>query len=56
MIKDFKDLPDDSRLWIYQSNRKLSEIEIGIIEPKIIDMKLEVIWLHKISFTKKMVD
>jgi len=37
MIKDFKDLPDDSRLWIYQSNRKLSEIEIGIIEPKIID-------------------
>ena len=37
MIKDFKDLPDDSRLWIYQSNRKLSEEEIGIIEPKIID-------------------
>ena len=37
MIKDFNDLPDDSRLWIYQSNRKLSEIEIGIIEPKIID-------------------
>ena len=37
MIKDFKDLPDDSRLWIYQSNRKLSELEIEIIEPKIID-------------------
>jgi len=37
MIKKFKDLPDDSRLWIYQSNRKLSDIEIGIIEPKIID-------------------
>ena len=37
MIKDFKDLPDDSRLWIYQSNRKLSEEEIGIIETKIID-------------------
>ena len=37
MIKDFKDLPDDSRLCIYQSNRKLSELEIEIIEPKIID-------------------
>lgn len=37
MIKDFKDLPDDSRLWIYQSNRKLSNEELAIIEPKIIE-------------------
>jgi hypothetical protein len=37
MIKDFKDLPDDSKLWIYQSNRKLSEEELAIIEPKIIE-------------------
>jgi hypothetical protein len=37
MIKDFKDLQDDSRIWIYQSNRKLSEEEVAIIEPKIID-------------------
>ena len=36
MIKDFKDLPDDSRIWVYQSNRKLSEEEVAIIEPKII--------------------
>tara|TARA_B100000795_G_scaffold267215_1_gene251617 strand:+ start:982 stop:1467 length:486 start_codon:yes stop_codon:yes gene_type:complete len=37
MIKDFKDLQDDSRIWIYQSNRKLSEEEIAIIEPKIME-------------------
>ena len=37
MIKDFNDLPDDSRLWIYQSNRKLSNEELAIIEPKIIE-------------------
>jgi hypothetical protein len=37
MIKDFKDLQDDSRIWIYQSNRKLSEEEVAIIEPKIIE-------------------
>ncbi|MDG2052270.1 MAG: ABC transporter ATPase [Flavobacteriaceae bacterium] len=37
MIKDFNDLPDDSRLWIYQSNRKLSNEELAIIEPRIIE-------------------
>tara|TARA_R110000787_G_scaffold60220_10_gene136607 strand:+ start:14075 stop:14560 length:486 start_codon:yes stop_codon:yes gene_type:complete len=37
MIKDFKDLPDDSRIWIYQSNRKLSEEEVAVLEPKIIE-------------------
>lgn len=37
MIKDFKDLPDDSRIWVYQSNRKLSDEEVAIIEPKIIE-------------------
>jgi len=34
MIKDFKELPDDSRIWIYQSNRKLSDAEVEIISAK----------------------
>jgi len=34
MIKDFKDLPDDSRIWIYQSNRKLSDDEVAAISAK----------------------
>lgn len=34
MLADFKELPEDSRIWIYQSNRKLSEEEVGIISEK----------------------
>jgi hypothetical protein len=34
MIKDFKDLPDDSKIWIYQSNRKLSDDEVSEISAK----------------------
>ena len=34
MITDFKNLPDNSRIWVYQSNRKMSEDEIAIIEEK----------------------
>lgn len=37
MIKEFKELPEDSRVWIYQSNRKLSDEEVSIIEPKVIE-------------------
>ncbi|MFK5981984.1 MAG: ABC transporter ATPase [Flavobacteriaceae bacterium] len=36
MIRFFKDLPDDSRVWIYQSNRKFSEEEVAIIKEKVI--------------------
>ncbi len=28
MVTDFKKLPDDSRIWIYQANRKLSDDEV----------------------------
>jgi len=28
MLVDFKTLPDDSRIWIYQSNRSFSEAEL----------------------------
>ena len=28
MLVDFKDLPDSSRIWIYQSNRSFSEVEL----------------------------
>lgn len=34
MITDFKNLPDNSRIWIYQANRKLSDSEISIIKEK----------------------
>ena len=31
MLVDFKNLPDESRVWIYQSNRKFSEEEVTTI-------------------------
>ena len=34
MITEFKNLPDDSRIWIYQSNRKLSNEEVDNISSK----------------------
>ena len=34
MIIDFKKLPEDSRVWIYQSNRNFTEPDIKIIENK----------------------
>jgi len=41
MIRFFKDLPDDSRVWIYQSNRKLSDEEVSKIKDKVIDFLKE---------------
>ena len=32
MVTDFKKLPDDSRIWIYQANRKMSHDEVQQIE------------------------
>ncbi|AVI51910.1 ABC transporter ATPase [Pukyongia salina] len=32
MVTDFKKLPDDSRIWVYQANRKLSDEEVQKIE------------------------
>ena len=34
MIIDFKKLPEDSRVWIYQSDRNFTDPEIKIIEDK----------------------
>ena len=34
MRVDFKNMPDDSRIWIYQSDRDLIESEISIIDDK----------------------
>ena len=34
MIVDFKILPEDSRIWIYQSSRDFNQSEIKIIEDK----------------------
>jgi hypothetical protein len=36
MIIDFKDLPDSSRVWIFQANRSFSEDELEQIQPKIL--------------------
>ena len=35
MIVDFKNLPNTSRVWIYQANRGFSDTEIAEIEPKL---------------------
>ena len=37
MYVSFESLPEDSRLWIYQSNRKFSDEEIAEIEPAILN-------------------
>ena len=34
MRVDFKNMPDDSRIWIYQSDKDLNELEISIIDDK----------------------
>lgn len=34
MLVDFENLPDHSRIWIYQSNRKLSEEEVATAAAK----------------------
>ena len=36
MVINFDELPENSRIWIYQSNRKLSDSEILLLEPKIL--------------------
>jgi hypothetical protein len=33
MLTEFKNLPNDSRVWVYQSNRKLSDEEVAILKP-----------------------
>ena len=35
MLVDFNTLPEDSRIWIYQSNRKLSDQEVQEIETEV---------------------
>jgi hypothetical protein len=35
MFVPFESLPDDSKIWIYQSNRKFSDIEIQEIEDEL---------------------
>ena len=37
MLIDFKELPDNSRVWIYQANRKLSDEEVEKITEKTLD-------------------
>ena len=37
MLVNFNTLPDESRVWVYQSNRSLTETEISEIESKLND-------------------
>jgi hypothetical protein len=37
MLVDFNTLPEDSRIWIYQSNRKLTDEEVQEIEQAVAD-------------------
>lgn len=34
MLTEFKNLPDDSRIWVYQANRKMSDQEVAEITEK----------------------
>ncbi|MAN60142.1 MAG: ABC transporter ATPase [Flavobacteriaceae bacterium] len=34
MLTDFKNLPDDSRIWVYQTDRKFSDEEVAEIADK----------------------
>jgi len=36
-MKDWKSIPDHARVWVYQSNRVLSESEISLIQGKAAD-------------------
>ena len=35
MLVDFQELPDDSRVWIYQANRPFKEEELEILKPQL---------------------
>ncbi len=35
MLVEFKDLPGDSRIWVYQANRSFSEDELSQLKPQI---------------------
>ncbi len=41
MPVSFEDLPDDSRIWIYQSNRKFSDAEIMTIQTRLSEFLTE---------------
>lgn len=41
MLVSFEELPDDSRIWIYQSNRKFSDVEILTIQTRLSEFLTE---------------
>lgn len=41
MLIDFKDLPDDSRIWIYQSDRKFSDDEVTLLGERLKDFLIQ---------------
>lgn len=41
MLVDFSSLPEDSRIWIYQSNRKFSDDEISELENRLSEFLIQ---------------
>jgi len=41
MLVDFKNLPDESKIWIYQSNRKFSQEEVTNISLKVAEFLVQ---------------
>lgn len=41
MLIDFKNLPDDSRIWVYQADRKLSDQEVAEIKEQTEDFLIK---------------
>ncbi len=41
MLIPFNDLPDDSRIWIYQSNRKFTDEEVDQLQVKLDEFLIE---------------
>tara|TARA_R110000850_G_scaffold268138_1_gene399421 strand:+ start:18000 stop:18482 length:483 start_codon:yes stop_codon:yes gene_type:complete len=41
MLVSFEELPDDSRIWIYQSNRKFNDVEIQVIQTRLSEFLTE---------------
>lgn len=41
MLVSFEDLPDDTRIWIYQSNRKFSDAEVFTIQTRLSEFLTE---------------
>ena len=47
MLFDFNDLADDSKVWVYQSNREFNDKEVVEINEEIYDAMSEIGYINK---------